>query len=58
MFDMMMQHYMDMGDNRAVFEHMQKAGNRDPPTSLDIFASMASPECMHNIAILQIISVF
>ena len=45
MFDMMMQHYMDMGDNRAVLNTCKKAGNRSKSLgeNPDIF-------CQHDIS--------
>jgi vacuolar protein sorting-associated protein 11 len=61
MFDMMMQHYMDTGNNRAVINTCRKVGNRNPNLWVKVlthFASMESPECdPYIIQILQSISV-
>ena len=48
MFDMMMQHYMDTGNNRAVINTCRKVGSRNPNLWVKVlthFASMKSPEC-------------
>ena len=48
MYSMMLQHYMDIGDNRAVLRTCKKLGDRNPHIwvkVLNYFARMDSPEC-------------
>eukprot|EP00945_MAST-04E_sp_MAST-4E-sp1_P004799 g4799.t1 len=48
MYGMMMQHYMDIGDNRSILRSCRKLGGRNPQIWVKVlnhFASLASPEC-------------